>query len=140
MFVERSDRGLIAFRLPDSPWTDAMRWVGTQPLDAPVLADPGHAWKYGSSVRVAARRDVVLEEVKDSAIAIYSRDVAARVVERTPLLNDFAGLTPQRAHALAERYHATLLVTEATLDLPLAYENRQFHVYRLVGEGPAAAP
>lgn len=134
MLVERADRGLIAFGLPDSPWTDAMRWVGTQPLDAQVLADPGHAWKYGTSVRVAARRDVVFEEVKDSAIAIYSRDVAVRVVERTPLLNDFARLTPQRAHALADRYHATLLVTEGTLDLPLAYQNRQFRIYRLRAE------
>ena len=134
MLIERADRGLIAFGLPDSPWTDAMRWVGTQPLDAQVLADPGHAWKYGTSVRVAARRDVVFEEVKDSAIAIYSRDVAVRVVERTPLLNDFARLTPQRAHALADRYHATLLVTEGTLDLPLAYQNRQFRIYRLGAE------
>ena len=34
---------------------------------AHVLADPGHAWKYGTSVRVSAERDVWLEDVKDSA-------------------------------------------------------------------------
>ena len=59
-----------------------MRWLARQPADVHVLADPGHAWKYGTSVRVAAERDVLLEEVKDSALAIYSRDVAVRVVER----------------------------------------------------------
>ena len=55
-----------------------------------MLADPGHAWKYGTSVRVSAARDVFLEEVKDSALAIYSRDVASRVVERTAAIGDFA--------------------------------------------------
>ncbi len=34
------------------------------------LADPGHAWKYGSSVRLAAGRDLFLEEVKDVALAV----------------------------------------------------------------------
>ena len=78
MFVERPERALFEVRLVESPWQDAMRWMQGQPRDAHVLADPGHAWKYGTSVRVAAERDVFLEEVKDSAVAIYSRDVAIR--------------------------------------------------------------
>ena len=131
MGVERPDRELFSLHLPDSPWLDAMHWLATEPPSAHVLADPGHAWKYGSSVRVAAGRDVFLEDVKDSAIAIYSRDVAARVVERTAAIHDFAALTADDAQRLAERYDVNYLVTEAQLQLPLAYENERFHIYRL---------
>jgi hypothetical protein len=62
---------------------------------------------------------------------MYSRDVAVRVVERTTALGDWNTLTADRARTLALRYGLTFLVTEATLPLPLAYSNRQFHVYRL---------
>ena len=99
LLVEHPERSLFAVHLPDEPWDEAMRWMARQPEDAHVLADPGHAWKYGTSVRVAARRDVFLEEVKDSALAIYSRDVATRFVERVPLLRDFSSLTAEDARA-----------------------------------------
>ena len=62
---------------------------------------------------MSAARDVFLEEVKDSAIAIYSRDVAQRVVERTAAIGDFAALTPEHARALAAKYDLDYLVTEA---------------------------
>jgi hypothetical protein len=128
---ERVVRPLVAISLPDTPWEQAMAWIRTQPANAHVLADPGHTWKYGTSVRVSGQRDVFLEEVKDAAIAIYSHDVAVRVVERSAALGDFSTLDAERARALASRYHLDLLVTEATLPLPLAYSNRQFHIYRL---------
>lgn len=131
MLVERPDRALFEVHLPDSPWEDAMRWVARQPPDEHVLADPGHAWKYGTSVRVSAERDVLLEEVKDSALAIYSRDVAVRFVERTTALGDFASLTADRARDLARRYDLDYLVTEADLPLPVAYRNDQFRIYTL---------
>ena len=89
-----------------------------------VLADPGHAWKYGTSVRVSAGRDVFLEEVKDSALAIYSRDVAAsrrRTARRRRRL-----LTPhgRDEHSRWRRSHdLDFLVTEADLPLPVAYRN-----------------
>ena len=102
-----------------------------QPPDTHVLADPGHGWKYGTSVRVSAERDVLLEEVKDSALAIYSRDVAARVVERTQAVGDFTSLTADRARELARRYDLDFLVTEADLPLPVAYRNAQFRIYAL---------
>jgi hypothetical protein len=133
MLVERPDRALFAVHLVESPWQDAMRWIAQQPIASHVLADPGHAWKYGTSVRVSAGRDVFLEEVKDSAIAIYSRDVAQRVVERTAAIGDFTTLTPVRARELAGRYELDYLVTEAKMSLPVAYENQQFHIYRLSG-------
>ena len=108
-----------------------MRWMARQPPDVHVLADPGHAWKYGTSVRVSAGRDVLQEEVKDSALAIYSRDAAVRFVERAPLLEDFPSLTVARAHDLARRYDLDYLVTEADLALPTAYRNAQFRIYTL---------
>lgn len=131
MLVERSDRPLFAVHLQQSPWEDAMRWLAQQPRDVHVLADPGHAWKYGTSARVSAGRDVLVEEVKDSALAIYSRDVAARFVERTQALGDFAALTPEHAVEMAKRYDLDYLVTENDLPLPLVYRNTQFKIYSL---------
>jgi hypothetical protein len=131
MTIEHPHRPIVAVRLPPSDWEDAMRWVRAQPDDTHVLADPGHAWKYGSSVRVSAQRDVFLEEVKDSAIAIYSRDVAVRTGERTLAIGDFDAMTADRARALAGQYDLDYLVTEADLQLPLAYKNGRFRIYTL---------
>jgi len=131
MLVERPERNLASIALADTPWHDAMRWVSSQPLDTHVLADPGHAWRHGTSVRVSAGRDVVQEDVKDAAIAIYSRPVASRVVERGAALGDFGALTVERALELKARYDVDLLVTEADMPLPLAYRNRQFRIYNL---------
>jgi hypothetical protein len=108
-----------------------MAWLRRQPADTHVLADPGHGWKYATSVRVSAERDVLLEDVKDSALAIYSRDVAARFVDRVQAVGDFASMTPERAQELARRYDLDFLVTEADLALPLAYRNSQFRIYSL---------
>jgi hypothetical protein len=131
MVAEHPGTSLFDVRAPDSPWTDAMAWMARQPVDTHVLANPGHAWKYGTSVRVTAARDVLLEEVKDSALAIYSREVAVRVVDRTNAIGDFSTLTADRARDLARRFDLDYLVTEADLDLPIAYRNGQFRIYSL---------
>jgi len=131
ILVEHPERSLFEIHLPDAPWDKAMHWIARQPSDVHVLADPGHAWKYGTSVRVSARRDVFLEEVKDSALAIYSHDVAVRFVERAPLLKNFPSLTVEQAHALANRYDLDYLVTEAYLALPVVYRNTKFGIYSL---------
>jgi hypothetical protein len=131
MLVERPERPLFEVRLPVSPWEDAMSWLRRQPADTHVLADPGHGWKYATSVRVSAERDVLLEEVKDSALAIYSRDVATRFVDRVQAVGDFASLSPDRAQELARRYDLDFLVTEADLALPVAYRNDRFRIYSL---------
>ena len=131
MTVEHPERPLFGVHLPASEWQDAMSWVKTQPIDTHVLVHPGHAWKYGTSVRVAAERDVLIEEVKDSAIAIYSRDVALRYNERIGTVGDFDTLTAEHARSLAARYDLDYLVAEADLPLPVAYRNRQFKVYAL---------
>jgi hypothetical protein len=131
MRVERPDRALVAVHLPQDAWHDALRWVARQDPRAHVLADPGHAWKFGTSVRVAAARDVLLEEVKDSALAIYSREVATRVVERTHAIGDFSAMNGDRVNALALRYDLHYLVTVSDLPLPEVYRNDRFRVYAL---------
>ena len=129
--IEHPERALFAVHLPDTEWEEAAKWLAAQPSDIHVLADPGHAWKYGTSVRVSATRDVVLEETKDSAIAIYSRDVAQRVVERSAALANFDQMTADRARELAGRYDADYLVTETDLPLPVAFRNARFRIYAL---------
>ncbi len=125
------DRNLFRLELPADDWAAAMQWLKTQPSDWLVLADPDHAWKYGTSVRVAASRDVVLEVVKDSAISLYSRDVALRTVERTRALADFAGMHTDTALRVARQYGVTALVVESVhvLALPKLYGNASFTIY-----------
>lgn len=128
-----ADRRLFRVDLPDDDWSRTMQWLKAQPADWEVLAHPDHAWLYGTSVRVAASRDVVLESVKDSSISLYGRDVAMRVAERTQALAQFATMTADQARALGVRYGATVLVTEASqpLALPRLYANAGFVVYDL---------
>jgi hypothetical protein len=54
-----------------------------------------------------------------------------RVAERIGAIGDFDGLTPASARALADRFGLDVLVTEQALDLPLAYRNARFSIYRL---------
>lgn len=128
MGVEFRDRSLFEVGLAATPWQDAMNWLRRQPLDVHVWADSGHAFKYGSSVRVAAARDVFLEDSKDSALAMYSREIASRVAERRALMAQSGGLAALAA-TLSNRYGVDYIVTEETLPLTLAYGNDRFHVY-----------
>lgn len=131
--VLQPERRLMTVELPDNDWTDALRWLRTQPGDWHVLADPGHAWKYGISVRVGALRDTVLESVKDSAIAMYDRDIAMRVDARSRALVDFDRLTELRVRRLATDYEVDVLLVEAGYDLPfpVLHRNAGFVIYDL---------
>lgn len=126
-------RPLVTRTLPADDWTAAMRFLQTQPAGIHVLADPGHAWMYGSSVRVAALRDTVLESVKDEAMAIYDRGIAMRVGERQRTLEGFASWSDERMREVASRYHADVLVFERprTFGFPVLFENARFVVYDL---------
>jgi hypothetical protein len=66
-------------------------------------------------------------------MAMYDRDVARRVKDRTAALADFDRLDATRARALAARYHLDVLVepTARPLDLPVLYHNADFVVYDL---------
>ena len=132
MFVEKAGAPPVRVDLARDAWRDAMDWLRGQPLDVHVLADPGHAWRYGSSVRIAAGRDVFLEEVKDAAIGMYSRDVAMRVLDPHPRHRRLHRSShADRARALAREYDLDYLVTEATLQLPLRTATPEFRIYRL---------
>ena len=126
-------RRLISMDLPRSPWTEAMDWLNAAPADWYVLADPGHAWKYGVSVRLAAAKDVLVETGKDTALAMYDREVAMQVGERLTALRDFDALGAADFRAIAARYGVDVLIVERTHRLELAelYGNQQFVVYRL---------
>lgn len=127
------DRQLFTPDLPRTPWIDAMTWLKAQPASSYVLADPTHTWKYGVSVRFAAEKDTLLEFGKDSALAIYDREVAMNVTERLEALRDFPDLTAPDLRRLAARYGLDVVVLEVShpVDLPELYRNRQFVIYTL---------
>jgi hypothetical protein len=135
MTVEFPDRPLVRVSLPADEWRDVMVWATRTRADTHWLAHPGHAHLYGSSVRVAASRDVLHEETKDAAVAMYSREIALRVSDRSAALADFDALDAPRLRALAARYDLDYVVTEGdNLALPVAYRNGKFTVYRLRDE------
>jgi hypothetical protein len=131
--VTHAERGLVEVDLPRTPWTDVMGWVERQPGRWHVLADPGHAWKYGTSVRAAALRDTLLEAGKDAAMAMYDRDVAMRVADRMAALSGFDRLTTGDVLGLDARYDLDVAVVETAqrLELPELYRNASFVVYDL---------
>lgn len=131
LFGEKDGR-LVSIALPADDWTDAQRWLRVNtPPGAHVLADPDHAWRYGSSVRVGAERDLFHEDVKDSALAMYDRAVALRVVERRAATSGFPMKSTDGIRALARAHDLDYLVSDETLDLPVVYENATFRVYAL---------
>lgn len=129
--AEHAGSPIARVGFPRDNWTDAMQWISKTPPDTHVLADPGHAWKYGSSVRVTGERDVYFEEVKDLALALYSRDVAVEALRRIHDIRGFDTFSAAELRALAARYDLDYLVAEHNVDLPVVYRNDQFRVYSL---------
>ena len=129
--LHESKRVPVQIAIADDDWGRAMAWARTTPKSSGWLADPMHAVFYGTSVRVAGERDVFVEGVKDAALGIYDRRIAERTDERLRALDDFAGLSAENARALADRYDLDFLVTEHTIDLPLAFESGSLRIYRL---------
>ncbi len=131
--IEKPERTLVSPGLRgDQAWVDVLGWArDATPREAHFLADPGHAWKYGVSLRVGAERDVFLEEVKDAAIALYSREAAIRVVERTQALGAFDALDEAKARSLAAAFDLDYLISSRPLALPVVHAGEGFTVYRL---------
>lgn len=130
--VERPERHLVQATIEAGAWQDVGAWAArTTPTDSHLLGDPDHDWKFGHSLRIVAQRDVLVEGVKDPAVAMYSRDIAVRVDERVKAIGDFSTLTPDRARELARRYDLDYLVIDRQLAMPEAYRNARFYVYRL---------
>jgi hypothetical protein len=133
-FVETPARDTIALTLPRNDWTAALAWIRDRtPKDTFVLADPGHAWKpgMGTSVRIGATRDVFLEETKDVAMALYSRDVAHRASARLGPATTAVDGSAAEILALAAREGLTLLATPRPLDLPVRFQSGAVRVYAL---------
>jgi hypothetical protein len=130
-FVRFPDRPIAEIGIADNDWGRVMAWARTTPSGTGWIAHPGHAAKYGTSLRVAGERDVLVEAVKDVAIGMYERDVAIRTRDRLREVEAFDQITPDRARALAARYGLDFLVTSEQLDLPVAFSSGQLRVYRL---------
>ena len=136
MQVQFPDRPLVEIGIRDDDWGRAMRWARTTDRGSGWLADPLHAARYGTSVRVAGERAVFVEAIKDSALAMYDRNVALRTRERLEALGDFQALTAARAGELARSYDLDFLVTESVMPLPVVFESGALRVYRIGGVGP----
>lgn len=132
---------VLAVRFPDRPvaqvdlrpgdWATVMQWARTTGAGSGWIADPLHAVKYGTSLRVAGHRDVFVEAVKDTAIGMYDRGVAMRTRDRIAALGNFDTFDAARARSLANDYGFDYLVIDRPLPLPLAFESGALHVYRL---------
>lgn len=130
MLIEFPERPLFEVRVPGD-WGRVSEWAQRTPRDSHWLADPAHAARYGTSLRMAARRDVLVEATKDTAIGMYDRAVALRTRDRLRDVGDFTALTAADTRRLAARYNLDYVVTEQELALPLAYRAGAMRVYEL---------
>ncbi len=130
MEVEFPDRPLFQVGVPGD-WGRVTAWAQSTPKDSAWLADPAHASLYGTSVRMAARRDVFVEAAKDAAIGMYDRRIAMQTRDRLQAVGDFHALAPARARQLGADHGLDYLVTESDLTLPLAFQSGPIRVYRL---------
>jgi hypothetical protein len=131
LFVQFPDRRLFDVDIKAGDWGDAMTWARTTDQSSGWLADPIHAARYGSSIRAAAHRDVLLERIKDRALAMYDRSAALRVNDRERALQVLQWDTPDGARALARRYDLDYLIIDRELNLPLAHRSGSLFIYRL---------
>ena len=132
MTVEHPERRFVQASLEDTDWVRVGHWLAARtPVGSHVLADPDHDWKFGHSVRIIARRDVLVEGVKDAALALYDRGVATRVQARLEAVGDFAALDASSARALAQRFDLDVLVIDRDVDLEMLHRDGRFRVYRL---------
>jgi hypothetical protein len=130
-FVEFTDRPIVSIDIPHEEWREAMAWAQTTDPASGWLADPHHAAHYGSTVRAAGHRDVLIDLLKDPAIAMYDRGVAMRLADRERALATLAWDTPDGARALARRYGLDYLVIDRALDLPLVHRSASLFIYRI---------
>lgn len=130
-FVQFPGRAVFAVDVQHDDWRNAMAFARTTDPASGWLADPVHAAKYGASLRATGHRDVLLEQLKDHAIAIYDRQTAMRVADREKALAVLQWDSPEGARALARRYDLDYLVVDHPVDLPLAHQAGSLYIYRL---------
>jgi hypothetical protein len=130
-FAMFPDRPIAEIDVRDDDWGRVMRWARTTDRSSGWIADPIHAARYGTSVRLAGMRDVLVEPLKDAALGMYDRRVALRTRDRMAALGDFDALSAERARALALQYDLDYLVTERMLPLPVVFASGPLRVYQL---------
>ena len=131
MFVEFPDRRIAQVDIDDDDWGRAMAWARSIATGSGWLADPAHAVRYGTSVRVAAHRDVFVEAIKDGAVGMYDRSVALRTRDRAREIADFSALTPSRATDLAQSLRPGLSGDRAGARLAARVQSGTVRIYRL---------
>ena len=131
MFVQFPDRRIFAVDVQHDDWRDAMTFARATEPQSRWLADPFHAARYGASLRATGHRDVLLEELKDRAIAMYDRNVAMQVAARLRAVQEVPWNTAAGARELSRRYGLDYLVIDRELPLPLAHRSGSLYVYRL---------
>jgi hypothetical protein len=130
-FVQFPDRRIFGVDVQHDDWRGAMAFARTTDPESGWLADPLHAALYGSSLRAAGHRDVLMEAVKDRAIAMYDRGIALRVADRLRALEPLQWETPDGARGLARRFGLDYLVVDREMALPLAHRSGSLYIYRL---------
>jgi hypothetical protein len=129
--VAAAERPPVQITIPDDDWGRVMAWARTTDKASAFLADPMHAVRYGTSLRVAGERDVFVEAVKDAALGMYDRRIAVRTDERSKAIPAYDRLTAVEARRLGEEYDLAFMITEQQLDLPLVFDSGRLRVYRL---------
>ena len=131
VYVQFPDRKIFALDVQHEDWRNAMAFARTTDPASGWLADPIHAAKYGASLRAAGHRDVLLEALKDPAIAMYDRPTAMRLADRQRALQSLQWDTPDGARALARRFGLDYLVIDQELELPAVHRSGSLYIYRL---------
>ena len=128
--VEFPDRPLFEAAVPGD-WGRVMAWAQTTPRETGWLAHPNHAAIYGTSLRMAAARDVFVEAAKDGAVGMYDRTIAFRTRDRLKEIPDFPNMSPERARELSAKYDLDYMIAERDLALPLVFTSGPLRVYQL---------
>jgi hypothetical protein len=90
-----------------------------------------HAVHYGTSLRMAAARDVFVEGTKDAAIGMYDRTIAFRTRDRLRELGELTALSVEQVQALGHRYGLGYFISEQQYSLPIAFEAGAIRIYRI---------
>jgi hypothetical protein len=130
MQVEFPERPLFE-REVGGDWGRIAAWVRATPKDSSWLADPLHAALYGTSLRMAAARDVFVEGTKDAAIGMYDRGVALRTRDRLQRVALFTEMSAEQLQDVGRDYRLDFLISEAEMPMPLIYQSGHIRVYRL---------
>ena len=130
MRVEFPNRPLFETGVPGD-WGRIAAWVQATPKDSGFLADPMHAARYGTSLRMAAARDVFVEGTKDAAIGMYDRAIAFRTRDRLREIGEVSVLSVDQIRGLGHQYGLSYFVSEQQFPLPLAFEAGAIRVYRI---------